>query len=227
MKKVNKLVSLVLALVMCLTLAVPAMANEEFTGSVVGTWVTEPNLTPEEAEIYHDIEKMSERELQLYINNIIESINGDNQVGLRSDERSAALDALWYAAAQIAIMGGYECAGTLVQYSVRGQNYAEGNGIFANKIKTTAAFARWRSDPTSRHIEFNNSDNADLYYAIHGASIGVTGTSQGGTAHISDTFDFRYSNLDSLFATLVNNWGALSQSIGVLKPISVHIEISL
>lgn len=175
-----------------------------------------------------DFEAMTDEQLNVYIHSIAtgKSKNAPS-IDQKKSVANAPLKAAWLAAAELAKRNGYECAGTLVQYSVNGKNYSETNGKFSKKIKTSKAYSNWKKNKAATSIEFKKNDISDLYYAIHLASISLSGNSSGAKAVIRDTFDFAYtSDMGSLFSTFVNDWGWLSQQTGALTPIKVTISIS-
>ncbi|MGN0351504.1 MAG: hypothetical protein ACI4ES_07615 [Roseburia sp.] len=178
-----------------------------------------------------NFESMTDEELNIYIHSIA-TMNIESTQNLPSANPQAAianspLKTAWLAAAELAKRNGYECAGTLVQYSVNGKNYSETNGIFSKKIKTSNAYTKWKKNTSVTSIEFAHNDISDLYYALHLANIFLYGNSTGANAVVRDTFDFAYtSDMGSLFSTFVNDWGWLSQQTGALTPISVTIYIS-
>ncbi len=139
----------------------------------------------------------------------------------------AATKAAWLAAAEIAKKAGYECSGTLVEYSVGAQNYRETNGMFAQKIKKTNTFTSWKKKPKKDSLVFTKSEDPDLYYSIHEFNISFVGGSRGGYAVISDTYDFDIKFMDGLFSTIVNDWAWLCSHTFVLHKIGVEVKIGL
>lgn len=145
-----------------------------------------------------DFEAMTDEQLNVYIHSIATGKSKSaSSIDQKKSVANAPLKAAWLAAAELAKRNGYECAGTLVQYSVNGKNYSETNGKFSKKIKTSKTYSNWKKN------------------------------SSGAKAVIRDTFDFAYtSDMGSLFSTFVNDWGWLSQQTGALTPIKVTISIS-
>ena len=170
-------------------------------------------------------EEMSNKELNDFIDSIAAQYNSQARTSVVVP--TASLRAAWLAAAQIAKNMGYPCAGTLVEKSAMGANYNETNGMFAQKIKTTSAFARWRKNHTETSLIFEKHDNADLFYALHKTSCSFSGNSSGARATVSDIFDFKPEQYGDIFTASVNNWAWLSQQIGALSNIRVAIVIYL
>lgn len=170
-------------------------------------------------------EEMSNKELNDFIDSIAAQYNSQARTSVVVP--TASLRAAWLAAAQIAKNMGYPCAGTLVEKSAMGANYNETNGMFAQKIKTTSAFARWRKNHTETSLIFEKHDNADLFYALHQTACLFSGNSSGARATVTDTYDFKPERYNDIFASSVNNWAWLCQQTGVLRNIQVTIVIYL
>lgn len=210
MKRVYLLIfSVVFALVSCMPLSVSAKSTDSLP----------------------DFSGMTLEELNSFIDTMCSlSTSSENHSNnnYNLDEYNAAQLA-WLAAAQAARIVGLECCARLLTCSVTNSNYTEYNGTVAAEIQTTSADAYWLQHWSQEHtITFNISDNADLAYSIHVASMSLSGNSSGATAHLSDTFDFASdTDLQGFLAQMLNNWGYLSQNAGVLHQISVNIYITL
>jgi hypothetical protein len=230
MKLRKKFIMTVSALVMTTTLIPTVGAQvEESTNSTqmqqtinYGDFYSEKDFeikTNEDLDkIENSLDTMTIKELNAVINyaSQVETINSTDSITTNS-----LLGTAWKAAAQIARISGYPLAATLVEHSVDGNNYSETDGAFATEIKTTNVYSNITSGSGSN--SFTNSDNSDLYYAIHAFDY----TNSGNTLTITDVFDFALNtNYQNLFSTLVNNWGYLNQNLGVLTPINVTIDIS-
>ena len=147
---------------------------------------------------------------------------------------TATLKAAWLAAAQAAKLAGYPCAAKAVEHSVLGINYKEDNGSFAEKIKTTSTFKDFLSATKNSNKshdsavrEFTKSDNSDLFYALHNATVTLNKSGTNYKVHVYDVFDFALdNNYDSLFTSAVNNWAWLSQQTGVLHKITINIDFT-
>ncbi|MDO5564903.1 MAG: hypothetical protein Q4F88_06720 [Eubacteriales bacterium] len=146
-----------------------------------------------------------------------------------------SLDLAWKAAAQIAIKAGYPCAGKLVTYSVNNDNYTEGlsgtPGLFGSKIRNCSIYKDYirsisMESSSGSSIAFTQNVDSDLYFALHKVDIFVTPRPNYVAVKIVDTFDFEKDKdrYDNLFASLVNNWGWLSQQVGSLHPIKVNVS---
>lgn len=211
----KKFLCVILSLLMCTSLCAPvfAAAPDElnFQGSTDG------------AAMAPDFSSMSVDELNAFIHSIALQYD-DNST---RTPRSNVIRLAWIAAAEIASKVGYPCAGAVVKSSALGEDYIESNGLLAETIETTSAFASWKKTSIDS-IVFEKSDNSDLFYAIHKADISLTGNSSGARARITDTFDFEFeTDMEDMFSTLVNDWGWLSQNINALTEISVQVDITL
>lgn len=207
----------ILSLVMCVTLCIPAFAAPPDDDSLSSDFTEEAN------NMYPDLSGMSIEELNALIHNIAMEYENNGDVATYIN----GLGTAWSAAAGIAELAGYPCAATIVRSSVRGRDYIESNGLLANTIKTTNAFAAWSRNPSTT-IEFKKSDNSDLFYSIHFAEINVTGSPSAARARITDRFDFEFeTDMQDLFSTLVNDWAWLSQHLNALTPIDIQIDITL
>lgn len=139
----------------------------------------------------------------------------------------------WLAAAQIARNAGYSQAATLVEHSVRGQDYYENTTLpfnqyyMSNRIVRTNAFKTYfsqvRAGKDPGWFIINKSDNKDLFYALKKVSCNskLQGTMY--TITIDDTFDFKKEDYEDLFVGLVNNWAYLCQGCFILRKVSVKI----
>lgn len=170
-------------------------------------------------------EEMSNKELNDFIDSIAAQYNSQARTSVLVP--TASLRAAWLAAAQIAKNMGYPCAGTLVEKSATGANYYETNGMFAQKIKTTSAFAMWKRNYTQPGFAIEKHDNADLFYALHSVNCSFSGNSSGARATVSDTYDFKPERYGDIFTASINNWAWLSQQTGALSNIKVTIVIYL
>lgn len=179
-----------------------------------------------------DIGGMNITQLNAYIHEAATSSymqNIENSTYSTTVNASEILSRLWYAAGRIAYLSGYRCAGTIVMHSALGTNYSETNGLLSTAIIATEAFSKWKSNYTSQtSFSIEKTDSSDLFYALHSVTASLSASSQGGTAHISDIFDFDVkANFGSLFSNLINDWGWLSQRMGALTAISITITITL
>lgn len=250
----KKFISLALALVMVCTISIPAFAAEitpVVSDSQFSAWANVPDLDVTEATLskssdplvrsnsdylateYGKFQEMSIDELNAYIDNISASVNA-------ADTRSVTqnlilvLKAAWLAAAQAAKLAGYPCAAKAVEHSILGINYTENNGSFAAKIKTTSTFKSFLSATKSsgktynRAVrEFTKSDNADLFYALHNATVTLNKSGSSYKVNVYDIFDFALDNdYSSLFTTLVNNWAWLCQNANVLNKVTININFT-
>nr|CRY95747.1 hypothetical protein [uncultured prokaryote] len=211
----KKCLCVILTLVMCTALCIPAFAaspDEISSQAITDEFFADP-----------DFSNMSIGELNAFIHSIMIQTTDNNAAA----SRVAIISQAWIAAAEIASKVGYPCAGAVVKSSARVEDYIESNGLLANTIQTTNAFASWKRD-LGNYIVFEKSDNSDLFYAIHKANISVTGNSSGARAWITDIFNFEFdTDMGDLFATFVNDWGWLSQNIGALSEINVQVDIRL
>lgn len=228
MKRTMRIFSMMMAIVLIITslpcaMASNAVPDENLAKPSCQIEVEAGNeANMEIAGIEDDLSGMTIEELNDYIHRLyLQSTAPDG--GL---ERVAVLSAAWIAAAEIAGLAGFPCAAAVVKSSARGQDYVESNGLLANKIKTTKAYAEWVVS-TSTYITFEKSDNADLFYAIHHANVNVIGGPSGARQRFTDIFNFEFeTDMQDLFSTLVNDWGWLSQNIGALSPINVQVDIT-
>lgn len=228
MKKTMRIISVMMAIVLIISslpcvMASNVVPDEELAKTSYQIETEADNeANVEITAIENDLSDMSIEELNDYIH----SLYLQSTASGGSSERAPILSAAWIAAAEIAGRAGFPCAAAIVKSSARGQNYVESNGLLANKIKTTKAYAEWVIS-TSTYITFEKSDNADLFYAIHHADVYVTGGPSGARQRFIDTFDFKFeTDMQDLFSTLVNDWAWLSQNIGALSPIRVQVDIT-
>lgn len=170
--------------------------------------------------IEYDLKSLSIDDLQLVISNV-QSLYEDRVIN-----GNGALKVAWLAAAQVARLSGYPLSATLVEYSVWDRDYFEVNGQFAIAIKQTDVYKQLLRGSNTGSGSFEKNDNSDLYYSIHAFDYCVAASSQGVRAWITDVYDFQWKpSYERLFSTIVNNWGYLSQNMGVLQPINVTITI--
>lgn len=250
----KKFVSLALALVMVCTISIPAFAAETtpaVSDSQFSAWANVPDLEVTEATLskssdplvrsnsdylateYEKFQEMSIDELNAYIGDISASVNAA-KTRSAPQRITIELKAAWLAAAQVAKLAGYPCAAKAVEHSVLGINYTEDNGSFAAKIKTTSTFKSFLSATKSsgktynRAVrEFTKSDNADLFYALHNATVTLNKSGSSYKVNVYDIFDFALDNdYSSLFTTLVNNWAWLCQNTGVLNKVTININFT-
>ena len=168
-------------------------------------------------------ENMSSEELNQLIHLIALQEDGSDKVSTPYSSITLA----WIAAAEIVSKSGYPCAGAVVKASAYGDDYIVDNGLIANTIAASATFATWKQN-RDKTIVLEKSDVPDLFYAIDKASIGVSGSSSGAHALLTDKFDFEFeTDMGDLFSTLVNDWAWLSQRIGVLTPINIRVKVKL
>lgn len=192
---------------------------------------------------YNLLKNMTNAQLNQYINRQKEKIYREITPGDRSEQIARMVDVktAWLAAATIAINAGYNCAGTAITYSVLGTDYSESGigGAFQSKITKTLVYKNYLSTVIASTYHygsevkaFKKTDNADLFYALHNATITIKGTMVGTPREsyevkVFDVFDFAYdNNYDSLFTSMVNNWAWLCQNAGVLNPIKITISFS-
>lgn len=212
----KRCVCAILSFIMCIALIVSALA--------VSSDEAAPQDPAEMSLMSIDFSSMSIEELNEFIHNIAIQSSGGND----ATSRAVIVNLAWIAAAEIASKSGYPCAGAIVKSSALGEDYIESNGLLAKTIETTAAFAHWKLNFEEESIVFERPDNIDLAYAIHKADIRFNGNSSGGRAIITDTFDFDFeTDMEGLFATIINDWGWLSQFIGALYVINVQVDIRL
>lgn len=185
-------------------------------------WVPFPEDTDE--ALLEALSDMTMEELNGYLHRLYllcASPDYEENQAVKTD----AIRAAWLIAAQAAKLAGYPCAGTIVEASALGNDYVESNGLLANTIQTTSAYSAWLSTGGTS-IEFTKSDCADLFYALHLASIHVTGSPSHVLVRITDVFDFVFeTDMEDLFSTLVNDWAWLSQTMGALSPINIQVDI--
>lgn len=183
-----------------------------------------------------DFSTMTVNELNQYIDTI-----ASNSSSMTTEERSSGISGAWLAAAQIARDNGYDCAATMVEYSVSNLNYREIETVYGNdtpvidKLKTTSAYQNYLdsidnygTDVAPDSFVISKSDNADLFYALHKVEVTATGSGsfQLQEVYIHDKFDFSLdNNYEDLFSTLVNNWAWLCQQTSVLYPINIDLYI--
>ena len=182
------------------------------------------------------IKTMSIDELNTYINNIYSKYNSATTRSIQPPGtiNILQLKAAWLAAAQAAKLLGYPCAAKAVEHSVLAQNYTENDGAFAAKIKTSSAFKNFlsstkNSNKTSNKkvVEFTKSDNSDLFYALHNATVTLTKSGTKYKTNIYDVFDFALDNdYSSIFTTAVNNWAWLCQNTFVLHKIKINVNFT-
>lgn len=167
------------------------------------------------------IDELNEYIHRLYLMNTSRDYNIDKN----PNGRNLTLRAAWLAAAQVAKLAGYPCAGTIVESSALGNDYIESNGLLANTIQTTDAYAAW-VPVGGTSITFTKSDCSDLFYALHQTSVSVIGSPSHVRVRITDVFDFVFeTDMEDLFSTLVNDWGWLSQNINALSVIDIQVDI--
>ncbi|WP_427339860.1 hypothetical protein [Caloranaerobacter sp. DY30410] len=64
-----------------------------------------------------------------------------------------------------------------------------------------------------------------MFYALHNATFTVCKFGSKYNVNVYDVFDFVFDNqYDSLFASMVNNWGWLSQNTGIFNKIIININ---
>lgn len=182
-------------------------------------------------EISGNLSAMSAAELNDFIHSLyLQSLSLDKDSATKQGDRALSIRAAWLAAAELAQVLGYPCAGTIVSSAVWGQDYIESNGLLADTIETTNAFAAWRFTAAStpeETIAFEKSDNSDLFYAIHLANIELTASPSYARARITDVFDFEFEmDMQDLFSTIVNDWAWLCQYTNNLSVIDVQIDIT-
>lgn len=183
-------------------------------------------------EMYSKIKEMTTKELNELIDEAYkQSITSDSTS--KTTAISATSDAIklaWIAAGEIAIRNGYECAGTLVQYSVQGTDYSETNsGMFIDKIKDSSDYKSYMqsiSNPINPQTGSFVFTQGDLFYALHKVDIFTYAGYPYYKSVITDVFNFDLDNyMGNLFTTLVNNWAWLCQQTYILTPINVTITI--
>lgn len=112
-----------------------------------------------------------------------------------------------------------------------GINYSENDGDFASKIKKTSVFKQYLSSVKSSNKssassvkEFRKSDDADLFYALHNATVSLKKSGTKYNSTIYDIFDFALdNNYNDLFTSIVNNWAWLCQNTSILYKISINV----
>lgn len=246
----KKFLSVLLSFLMVFMLSIPAFAAEATSDNQFSAWnaiptpeVTNSTLSQSKDSLvrfnsrylvseYNKFQKMSIDELNTYISSIHDSANADR----KSSKQNITLDLklAWLAAAQVVKLVGYPCAARAVDYSVLGIDYTENDGTFAAKIKTTSTFKSFlaetkRSGKTynSGVKEFTKSNNSDLFYALHNATITLRKSGTNYNVNVYDEFDFDLDNdYSSLFTSLVNNWAWLCQNTGVLTEIKININFT-
>jgi len=187
-------------------------------------------------QIVNNLNNLSVQELNAYIDNI--TYKYKYQKNIKSIDPTIPtiieLKTAWLAAAQIAKIKGYTCAAKAVEYSVLGLNYNEDKGVgglFRDKIVGTFVYKNYFSETqksgvahVSKVKEFTKSDNADLFYALHNATITFDKTKTYYKVHLYDRFDFAFdNNYDSLFTSIVNNWAWLCQNTSVLNAVDINV----
>ncbi len=211
--------SLVAICVMTLALISPASA------SVATPYSVGNNLLREQQEI----DRMTNTERNAYISKIaseVQTAKTSSMPGQNTKEELLRL--AWYAAAKI-VEAKFPCASILVQCSVFGIPYIENGGRISYAILNSSEYKDWAIDYKDESLTFNSGD---LYYAIHNAYIKlVSHSARGGVVQVDDTFDFAFdfefgTDLGTIFNTFVNDWGWLSQQMGVLTAIKVSITFT-
>jgi len=121
---------------------------------------------------------------------------------------------------------------------VLGINYTENTGaegLFRDKIVATSVYKNFLSNfkksnksSISQVKEFTKSDNSDLFYALHNATITIKKTGSTCKVNAYDVFDFAFdNNYDSLFASLVKNWAWLCQQTYALNAIKINVNFAV
>ena len=227
----EKILSVLFIAVLALSSSLTGYAKED-----AGNGDVKSGLTENETEmLMEQLATMSNDELNEYIDEIARKYEEDSLSSRSITVPETSLESAWLAAAQIAYNSGFQCAGLIVNHSVRNLPYVATNmstNSFYTKVSATSVYRNYvtaikngNSVPTS--FAFTSSMNRDLYYAMHRVNIAYstmgTGILKTYNIVITDTFDFEFERYDSLFSTLVNNWGWLSQRAGALHPISITL----
>ena len=207
--KSKKLLSLLLAVVMCFITTVPAWADSRAISSDVTAVSMESIDAMTNAQRNAFISQCAAQEL--------ERSSSSRDIALSPE----ILRLCWYAAAKIA-ESKYPCAAKLVEYAARGIDYVETEGRFSTKIRQSADYREWRTTHSEDKMEFSSGD---LFYALHGVDISIVSQTSGGArVCITDTFDFKFeTDLGSVILTLINDGAWLSQKIYALSVIQVDI----
>lgn len=165
---------------------------------------------------------MSVKELNTYISNLANSGQLYAEQNIESQSYTSPWTLAWLAAAVILIKQGFACTGTILKYSIAGDDYSETNGPFSEKIKNTSVFQTWLPVRNETRIKFEINDSLDLFFSLH--DVGITSphsTTWGQVIRVSDVFDFSLeAKFDSVIVQYINDSGWLLQNMGVLKPIS-------
>jgi hypothetical protein len=178
-------------------------------------------------ELIAELSKLSNEELNCYIDDMIAKSNNISYPSYSANVITPVtpnLKAEWLAASFILKCSGYPLSGTLIAYSVCGNNYVETNGAFSEAIKGTSKFNKIRNSGHGS-VSFERSDNTDLYLSLHSVSYNSRSSSRGKRIYIHDIYDFAPMKYDNAFVAIVNNWAYLCQHMDVLMPISVEIQI--
>lgn len=201
-------------------------------------------IKEEHANLTKKFEKMSTRELNKYIDNIRrESLKLDKTTSneiksneIKSNEVMSILpdirpiiEAAWLAAAEIPKRKGYECAGTLIQYSVFNQDYNEsGSGMIIDKIRVSSEYLNHIQSipnpnlPTSELLTFTQGD---LFYALHTVTLSTAAGYPYFYNHVYDLYDYDLElDYSSIFVTSVNNWAWLCGQTYVLNEVDVNLS---
>lgn len=181
-------------------------------------------------------EGMSIPELNAYIDGVYRKYNSKTVLNGVVNPTTEILEikAAWLAAAQIAKLKGYPCAAKAVEYSVLGINYEENanyDGLFRNNIVSTKAYKKClkklkdSGNLTIREVvTFTKSDNADLFFALHDATMTIGKYVSEYRTHVHDVFDFELQGYSGdIFVGAVNNWAWLCQNKHVLNPVEIDV----
>lgn len=184
----------------------------------------------------NSFEGMSIPELNAYIDEVYRKSNSKTVLHSVVNPTTEILElkTAWLAAAQIAKLKGYPCAAKAVEHSVLGISYEENanyDGLFRNKIVATSAYKKYLKKLKSsgnmtirEEITFTKGDNADLFFALHNATITIGKYVAEYRTHVYDLFDFELQWYDGdIFVDAVNNWAWLCQNTHVLNPVEINV----
>lgn len=235
-KRYTKLLSVLCALCLTVSVTVPAFAAEvsndpqEYTTTAItrGPITFPVSFGSDDLALYDQFTAMTRDDLVTYINNLSpanqspSSINPNNNIG--NDLTLATKGFL--ALVALFVKEDLPCAAELVLYSLAGENYVETNGIFTETIKQSPSFLSWIPTATAgakKDVYYGINEVMDLYYSLrHVTFTCLYVSSQGKVVYLKDTFDFKLEMCETLKSTILNAW--LLTQTDVMSEIDLEIS---
>ena len=228
-----KPVSFLCAICFLFALIVPVFATnaiEDNIDSIHIPLVTSfgPEIYPtafgqDEIALMDQFSTMTTSELNTYISSIANGTQNARIINTTIDPVSAA----WMAAATIMNKEMLPCLSTSLVYALVGEDYSETDGVFATKIRATAAFQNWNPS-TENSIAFPLSE-VDLYFSLHAVNLAeaYSSAATGRVVHVWDTYDFfNKADFDNIIVNLISEAGWLLQQKGILNEYEIDIIIT-